>query len=156
MKMTLDQQIQLTQAGRARLQDEFEWLRSTHEPSCREQLRATRESGYSDDAERHMAVEELLRVQARIAELEQLLAASAVGPSVPHGAIAVGSRVTARDDAGRLHVFILVGPLEAGGAPGNVSTDSPVGAALMGRASGDHVAVKTPAGQRTFSVVSVE
>jgi transcription elongation factor GreA len=156
MTSEVQEAIHLTEAGRARLEQELQSLRGAHEPACRARLRDARESGRSDDAERHMAVEELQRVQARIGELEQLLAASAAGPPLTHGAVGAGSRVTARDEARRLHVFTLVSPLEAGSAPGLVSTESPVGAALLGRAPGDTILVQTPAGQRTFTVMSIE
>lgn len=153
---TEPQTIHLTETGRARLQDELQRLRSEHEPASRERLREARESGLTDDAERHLAVDELLRIQSRIDELEQLLAASAGAPPPVRGAATIGSRVTARDEDGRLHTFVLVSPLEAGTVPGHISTGSPVGAALTGRAAGDAVKVTVPAGLRTFTVVSVE
>lgn len=154
--MTIEIRQIITEAGRARLQDELKRLQREDEPEFRGRLREVRENGSLEDADLHIAVEDLLRVQARIDELEQLLGSSEVGAARPLGGIGIGSRVTARDDGDQEHVFVLVSPLEAGVAPGYISTESPVGAALMGRAPGDAVAVKVPAGERHFTVVSVE
>ncbi len=157
--MTTERQssMPLTSAGRAWLQDELERLRQEREPECRERLRDLRDGGSPEDLELQMVLEELARVQARIRELEQLLAAAPDG-DIPHapGTITIGSRVTVRDDSGRTHVFVLVSPLEAGTARGHVSTASPVGAALLGRRSGDEVQVTVPAGRRVFTVLGVE
>jgi transcription elongation factor GreA len=157
--MTTERQsiLPLTAAGRARLQEELERLRREQEPECRERLRDLREGGNPEELELQMILEELARVQARIRELEQLLAAAADGHAPhPPGTTTIGSRVTARDHGGRLHVFVLVSPLEAGAVRGHVSTSSPVGAALLGRRPGDEVEVAVPAGRRVFTVLGVE
>jgi transcription elongation factor GreA len=157
--MTIERQspVLLTAAGRARLQDELDRLRLEREPECSERLRDLREGGSAEDVELQVVLEELARVQARIRELEQLLAAAPDG-HIPHapGTVTIGSRVTARDEGGRLHVFVLVSPLEAGAVRGHVSTASPVGAALLGRRAGDDVRVTVPAGRRVFTVLGVE
>ena len=157
--MTTERQhsMPLTGAGRARLQDELERLRLEHEPECREQLRDLRVSGSVEDLELQLALEELAGVLQRIQHLEQLLAAAPLDDGIhPPGTITIGSRVTARDDSGRLHVLVLVSPLEAGAVRGHVSTASPVGVALLGRRAGDVVHVMVPAGHRVFTVLDVE
>jgi transcription elongation factor GreA len=157
--MTIERQstMPLTSAGRGRLQEELERLRREQEPACRERLLDLREGGNPEDLELQVVFEELARVRARIRELEHLLAA-APDDRAPHapGTITIGSRVTARDDGGRMHVFVLVSPLEGGAVRGHVSTASPVGAALLGRQPGDEVRVTAPAGRRVFTVLGVE
>ena len=103
-----------------------------------------------------MALEDLVRVQRRIQELEPLLAAPPADLEPPDGTITIGSQVTARDESGRERRFVLVSPLEAGAARGHVSTALPVGLALLGCRTGDRVQVQAPAGQRTFTVTEVE
>lgn len=147
----------LTPAGHARLREELETLRLEREPAARRQLRELRESANPEDMEVRMALEELTRVQQRIREIERLLASVPLdGSAHTPGTVTIGSRVTARDETGRLHEFVLVSPLEASTIRGHVSTASPVGAALLGRRPGDQVQVKVPAGLRVFKLLSVE
>ncbi len=157
--MTTNQQrpMPLTPAGHARLRDELDKLRREREPAAREQLRDLRESANPEDMEIRMALEELARVQQRIREVEHLLATAPVdGMAHTPGTVTIGSKVTARDETGRTHEFVLVSPLEASSVRGHVSTASPVGTALLGRRPGDQVQVKVPAGLRAFLLLSVE
>jgi transcription elongation factor GreA len=68
--------------------------------------------------------------------------------------IEAGSRVRLRDDDGESELF-LVEPPDADARSGRVSTDSPLGRALLGRSAGDRVVVRAPAGRRTVSVLDV-
>lgn len=147
----------LTPAGHTRLREELEKLRLEREPAARQQLRELRESANPEDMEVRMALEELTRVQQRIREVEHLLATASVdGSTHLPGTVSIGSKVTARDETGRVHEFVLVSPLEASTVRGHVSTASPVGTALLGRRPGDQVQVKVPAGLRVFNLLSVE
>jgi transcription elongation factor GreA len=69
--------------------------------------------------------------------------------------VRVGSRVRLRTD----HVeeeYRVVAPEDAAPAAGLISMQSPVGRALLGRAVGEQVSVRTPEGVRGLTVVSVE
>jgi transcription elongation factor GreA len=157
MTAELQRSVLLTSTGRARLQEDLDRLLRKHEPESRERLWNLRESGNPEDQDLRMALEDLARVQQRIRELEQLLAAEpAEDVLYPPGTITIGSRVIARDGSGRMHTFVLVSPLEAGAVRGHVSTASPVGVALLGRRPGDQVQVTVPAGLRALTVLSVE
>ena len=50
----------------------------------------------------------------------------------------------------------MVGSAEADPLAGKVSSDSPMGQALMGRSVGDRVTVQAPAGDITFEIVAIE
>ena len=58
------------------------------------------------------------------------------------------------DDAGEVE-FHLVDPFAVDPARGRISTESPVGRALVGARSGDRVVAETPAGQRVLAVRKV-
>lgn len=148
----------LTDAGRARLQEELVRLRTEREPALAALLHEARSQASAWEEGDFMALQEdLARVQGRIQELERSLAADRA-EEAPHpaGTVAIGSRVTARDNTGRTHTFVIVSPVEADAAHGHISAESPIGAALLGRRTGDEVNVKVPAGLRTFTVLSVE
>jgi transcription elongation factor GreA len=148
----------LTDAGRARLREELDQLRTVREPEIAKLMHDARDQASAWEEGDFMALQEdLARVQGRIHELERSLAAERV-EAAPHaaGVVAIGSRVTTQDNAGREHTFVLVSPVEADAARGHISAASPIGAALVGRRAGESVSVKAPAGVRTFTVLNVE
>jgi transcription elongation factor GreA len=49
-----------------------------------------------------------------------------------------------------------VGDHEAEPKNGKISISSPIARALIGKSEGDEVEVRTPAGARTFEILSVE
>jgi transcription elongation GreA/GreB family factor len=65
-----------------------------------------------------------------------------------------GSRVRVRDADGE-EEYTLVRRGEADPANGRISTESPVGRALLGCRRGDEVTVQTPGGIRALTVVGV-
>jgi transcription elongation factor GreA len=52
--------------------------------------------------------------------------------------------------------YALVGPDEANFEKMRISTTSPIGQALLGKAEGDEVTVMAPGGKRVYEVESVE
>ena len=66
-----------------------------------------------------------------------------------------GTRVTLEDIAGAHEAYELVAPGESDLLAGRLSTDSPVGSALLGRTAGETVAVTTPRGVRRLWIVAV-
>ena len=65
-----------------------------------------------------------------------------------------GSRVRVRDADGE-HEYTLVRSGKADPAKGRISTESPVGRALLGGRRGDEVTVQTPGGVRVLTIVEV-
>ncbi len=148
--------LPLTDAGRVRLREELDHLRG-REPELRAHLQDEREQSGGDGAGAYRALEDLVRVQQRILQLEAALTAEgATAASPPDGTVSVGSRVTARDEGGRVHTFVIVSPMEADAGRGHISASSPVGVALLGRRAGAQTTVSVPTGTRTFTVLSVE
>ena len=157
MATRIQRPVPLTDAGRARLRDELDHMRQVREPELAALLREARGQASASEEGDFMALqEELARVHGKIQELERSLAAErAEETALPAGAAGIGSRVTARDDTGREHNFVLVSPVEADAARGHISSSSPIGAALVGRRAGDEVRVKVPSGERTFTLLQV-
>ena len=69
--------------------------------------------------------------------------------------VGVGSRVRLRREDSE-EEYRVVAPEDAAPASGLISMQSPVGRALLGRAAGEEVRVRTPEGVRGLTVVSVE
>jgi transcription elongation GreA/GreB family factor len=68
--------------------------------------------------------------------------------------VRVGSRVRLQDQDGETD-FSVVRPEDADPFAGLVSMESPLGRALLGRATADRVTVRAPGGMRVVTVVAI-
>jgi len=85
--------------------------------------------------------------------------ATLVDPAArPAGVVAMGSKVTFRDDAtAEERTLTLVYPEDANLEAGRISVLSPIGAALIGLSAGQSIEWQTPAGgQRSLTVIKVD
>jgi transcription elongation factor GreA len=138
-------EIVLTPAGRQRLVGELEQLRS-------ELRRLIVDDGGRDDTGRER---ELL--ECRIAQLEARLSVAEVVEPERDGEIEVGERVTVIDlDSAATTDYRIVGSGEGDPGRGEISHDSPVGSALVGRRVGDVVEVERPCGTVRLEVVEID
>ena len=106
------------------------------------------------DAPTFVANGELHLLTQRLAKLRAAIANSHVVR--PDGRAVVGTRITVGDANGPCEAYELVAPGQADARAGRVSSDSPLGAALLGRRAGDAVDVTTSAGTHRVTVVRVE
>jgi transcription elongation factor GreA len=154
--MLRDRIVRLTPEGRARLLEELEHLRGTKLPELTGRIQDANEHGdISDNSEYEEVKEELVLTDARIHELEHMLETAETVEPPTGGTIGLGSKVTIRGEDGEEETWKLVSPEEADTRAGTISTDSPVGHALIGRHKGEKATVETPAGAMTFTVLSV-
>jgi transcription elongation GreA/GreB family factor len=106
------------------------------------------------DAPTFMANGEFDVLVRRLAKLRGAIASAEVAQ--PDGSVMVGTCVTVRAEDGSLESYRLVAPGAADARERSISSESPMGAALVGRRYGDAVHVETPAGTLQFDVVRVE
>ena len=66
-----------------------------------------------------------------------------------------GARVTVEDEAGKEHVWRIVGPDEFDVSRGTISCDSPLGRALLGKEIDAEVLLETPSGTQRWILVTV-
>jgi len=112
----------------------------------------------SENAEYEAARHRQDYVRARIASLRKRLGdLSMIDTSrLPTDRIAYGSTVVLYDvDSSDELTYKLVLPEDADVSKNQISTTSPIGRGLMGRAEGDEVEVTTPAGKRRFEIVKL-
>lgn len=75
---------------------------------------------------------------------------------VPENRVGFGSRVTVKDlGDGELEEFLVTLGDDLDFDGGEISMESPIGKALLGKEPGDVVSVRLPAGAREFEVVSL-
>ena len=150
----------ITKAGYERLKKELKRLKEVERPKNIQAIADARAHGdLSENAEYDAAKEEQWKLNQRIATLESALAtAEVVDPAKLSGdRVMFGATVVLYDEeADKELTYQLVSELEADLAAGRLSITSPLGRALIGKYEGDDVTVKTPAGARYISVVSVE
>lgn len=149
----------LTNDGQQHAHSQLEYLRAVKRVEISHYLREAVEAG---DITRNAAFEdarfEQARLEARIAELEQLLATAQVIDleQAPTGEVSLGSVVRLATIDGRAYRYAIVGSYEANPGAGRISHESPVGKALLGRKGGDQVMVATPGGVKAYTILSIE
>jgi transcription elongation factor GreA len=150
----------ITPAGLARLEAELDRMRTEVRRDVAERLRhaAATEADVTESADYRVAREEKDRLEARIAQLEQRLAAAEIAEADSgNEVIDLGERVRLRNlDTGVRIDYEVVGTLEADLHSGRISAVSPLGRALLGKRRGDVVLVEAPGGVRRFKILRIE
>jgi len=149
--------VQLTAAGKTRLEAELHHLETEKLPALTSRIQEATEHGdVSDNSEYEDLKEEYVMIEARIRDLRLTLErAEIVHREAGDDSVGLGSEVTLQDDDGETETWTLVSPEEANSLEGTISTDSPVGRAVIGCRAGDSSTVVTPAGSIVYRVVSV-
>ncbi|WP_353662137.1 transcription elongation factor GreA [Hydrogenimonas sp. SS33] len=149
----------MTEYGYKKLADELEYLKSTARGQVAEEIQKARELGdLKENAEYHAAKEKQSLMEARIAELEDILGrAQVVDPATfEHRRVSFGSTVTLVDlDSDEEVTYTIVGASEANPDRGLISYHSPLARQLIGKEPGDEVRMKLPGGEKEFEIEQV-
>jgi transcription elongation factor GreA len=148
---------EISPEGKAEAEAELKHRTEVRRPEIVAAIKTAREFGdLKENAEYHAARDEQGHNEARIRVLEHHLATAKVTESTgsDDGSVAVGSKVTYRDGDKDSEVTI-VHPLEADVSAGKVSSESPVGLALLGGAKGDKVELTTARGTKQLEILKV-
>jgi transcription elongation factor GreA len=122
----------------------------------KELMKARAHGDLSENAEYKYAKERQSYVSARLGQLQQRLSNVAMLnlDNLPRDKAAYGSRVVVQDIQKSVKIeYKLVTTEESDAAKGWISTTSPIGRALLGRAQGDTVSVVTPAGKKELEIL---
>lgn len=154
-----DKEIILTRDGLTKLEEELDELKTVHRKEVNERIRQAKEFGdISENAEYEDAKQEQAFVEGRILKLEAMIRNARIIDQSDFIADAVhlGATVKVKElSAGAAHEFTIVGSAEADPKNARLSNESPLGAALMGRKSGETVDVTTPRGQMKYKIESI-
>lgn len=151
--------IPLTRAGHAALNEELKALKTVERPAVIRAIAEAREHGdLSENAEYHAAREKQSFVEGRVKELEGILAAAdVIDTSKLSGPIKFGARVRIVDeDTDEEKTYQIVGEPEADIERGLLNINSPLARALIGKEEGDSVEVRTPGGEKSYEILSIE
>ena len=148
--------IQLTQDGHDSLKVELEELMRVKRPAAVTRLSKARSMGdLAENSEYHAAKEELAFVAGRVTEVETILKNAEVVSSVRTlNKISLGSKVKVKSANGD-EEFEIVGEFEANPIEKKLSSTSPIGLALIGKAVSETAVVIAPAGNKSYTVVEI-
>ncbi len=153
------EKIPLTRQGFDKLDEELKRLKSKDRPAVIRAIAEAREHGdLSENAEYHAARESQSHIEGRIKDLEAIISrANVIDPKTLSGTIKFGAIVRLVDeDTDEEKVFQIVGEPEADIERGLLNMQAPLARALIGKASGDGVEVKTPGGTKSYEILEVK
>lgn len=146
----------LTESGLAALRAELHEMTSVTRPAVVARIKAARELGdLKENSEYQEARREQSFLEGRVQATEELLRhVMLIEGGSDAGRIRLGSSVDVEED-GVAATYAMVGRTESDPTAGRVSTDSPIGAALLGKSAGDEVEIVTPSGRLRYRIVAV-
>jgi transcription elongation factor GreA len=156
--MQAQAQVELTQEGVDTLKAEHEKLLEER-IAVREDIRkAMLDKDFRENSPLDAAKDRQGHIEARIREIEAMLKRAVIVDSrAQTGRVRVGCTVRVTNPAsGKTTEYHIVGPTEANAAQGKISTDSPVGKALLNSIPGDEVEISVPAGTMKLVVEQVQ
>ncbi|EPX76561.1 Transcription elongation factor GreA [Salipiger mucosus DSM 16094] len=149
----------MTRAGFTALETELKTLKSEERPAIIRAIAEAREHGdLSENAEYHSAREKQSFIEGRIKEIEGILGLSEViDPAKLSGSVKFGATVTVVDeDTDAEKTWQIVGEHEANIEKGLLNIKSPIARALIGKDEGDSVEVRTPGGDKSYEILSID
>lgn len=146
----------ISKAGYAKLEQDLEYLVTVRRSEVAEKLKEARSFGdLSENAEYDEAKNEQGILEARIAELENILANAVVvdDDDISVTEIGVGSIIKLRDlELDEVETLQIVGSTESDPDNNKISDESPIGKAALNKKVGDVFEVEAPVGTIKFEV----
>jgi len=142
----IEKKYYLTKEGLEKLKKEYERLKA---------LRLKKIKGerpqilHSDDLnpEYFIFQQDFDQLELRLAEVKDVLDNAVViapPPKEEQNIVHLGATVTLEEKDGRMNEFMIVSSLEANPSEGKISSESPVGKALLGKKIGEEVVITSP------------
>ncbi len=155
-----DDQFVVTKEGLKALETELEDLKTRGRKEVADQLKEAISYGdLSENSEYEDAKNRQAFMEGRILELERMIKTAKVVDEKQHSkqVIEIGTKVKVKNtkDAKEAYEITIVGATESDPFQGRVSSEAPMGLALMGAKVGDKVVVDAPAGKTEFEVLQL-
>jgi transcription elongation factor GreA len=149
----------VSKAGKAKLEADLDYLITVRRGEVANKLKEARSFGdLSENAEYDEAKNEQAILEARIAELENIIENSVVvdDDDISVDEIGVGSIMKIRDlEFDEVETLQIVGSTESDPDHGKISDDSPIGKAALKKKVGDVFEVEAPVGTLKFEVLEI-
>ncbi|HJV15885.1 MAG TPA: transcription elongation factor GreA [Bacillales bacterium] len=158
--MAQEKVFPMTQAGKDKLVQEIEYLKSVKRKEVVERIKIARSFGdLSENSEYDSAKEEQAFVEGRITTLENMIRNAKIieESEMTSDAVSLGRSVTFVElPDGEEETYTIVGSAEADPFEGKISNDSPIAKSLIGKKVGDEVSVQTPGGEMNVRIISIK
>jgi transcription elongation factor GreA len=142
-----------------KLSEELEQLKTTERGVIAAIIDEARAQGdLKENAEYHAAKEKQGLMEARIAELTDIVGrAQVVDPStLAHNRVSFGSTVLLTDQDTEEEVsYTIVGGTESNPTKGLISIQSPMARVLVGKEEGEEVSLVLPSGKKTYDIEEI-
>lgn len=150
----------MTKAGKEKLEQELEYLKTVKRKEVVERIKIARGFGdLSENSEYDSAKEEQAFVEGRITTLDNMIRNAKIieEDAMSSDSVSLGRAVTFKElPDGEEETYTIVGSAEADPFEGKISNDSPIAKSLIGKKIGDKVTVQTPGGEMNVEILSVQ
>ncbi len=152
-----NKEVILTQEGLEKLKAELKNLKEKDRKEVIGRIKTAKEFGdLSENSEYDDAKNEQAFIEGRIQELELMIKqAKIVASSKGSDIIGLGSTIEVEVE-GDKETYFIVGPTESDPVSGKISSESPVGKALIGSKKGAKVTIQTPDGSVEYKVLAIK
>jgi transcription elongation factor GreA len=149
----------MTYEGIKKMEDELDYLKTTRRKEVTEKIKVALSFGdLSENSEYDEAKNDQAFLEGRIIQIEKMLKSATIidESEIIKDIVNVGSIVKVKDYEFDEEVdFLMVGSAEADPIENKISSESPVGSALMGKKAGDIVEVQVPDGVVKFEILNI-
>ncbi|MCJ8006915.1 transcription elongation factor GreA [Lederbergia wuyishanensis] len=157
--MATEKVFPMTEAGKEKLEQELEFLKTVKRKEVVERIKIARSFGdLSENSEYDSAKEEQAFVEGRITTIENMIRNAKIIKDDEMNAdiVTLGKTVTFVElPDGDEETYTIVGSAEADPFEGKISNDSPIAKSLLGHKVGQEVTVQTPGGEMKVRLVSI-
>lgn len=158
--MAAEKVFPMTLAGKQKLEQELEQLKTVKRKEVVERIKIARSFGdLSENSEYDSAKEEQAFVEGRITTIENMIRNAKIikEDETSVDEVNLGSTVTFIElPDGEEESYSIVGSAEADPFEGKISNDSPIAKSLLGKKVGDEVTVQTPGGEMVVKITSIK
>ncbi|MBN2087569.1 transcription elongation factor GreA [Candidatus Peregrinibacteria bacterium] len=154
-------EVLVTKAGLAKLVEELQQYKDVRRKEVAARLKEAIAYGdLSENSEYEEAKNEQAFVEGRIVELENMIKNAKIitddksgQDTVQIGVTVTVQNITENDDP---ETYTIVGSTEADPVNSKISNESPIGSAILGKAKGDVIRVKVPAGVFEYKIMKIK
>jgi len=158
--MAVEKEYPMTKAGKEKLEQELEFLKTVKRKEVVERIKIARGFGdLSENSEYDAAKDEQAFVESRIQMLENMIRNAKIIEEDTENSdvVTLGKSVTFIElPDGEEETYTIVGSAEADPFEGKISNDSPIAKSLLGKQVGEEVTVQTPGGEMLVKIVAVK
>ena len=155
----MSEEVLLTQEGLDKIKEEHEYLVSVRRAEVSEHLKEAKSYGdLSENAEYDAAKNEQAELEERIAKLEAMMRNAKVisEEELTGDHVNLGLGVTVKDKkTNKKYTYTIVGTTDADPFNDKISSESPVGKALLGHRKGEVIEIETEMGTLTYEIMEI-